>query len=280
MSKIVTVFTNAMGALSVVMLIKHGVMRSDFVAPLEVILDYYESLTNFLFGWLGLYLSAALNSMLNWVDYRVDLQRHWKDVFVLLWLYFGGDAKNAWGGDWVGAKRTAIIRLAVGGAIALLGAVCAGVVPIGRGWSDVLILFFPVLAIISYRLWFSFRFASERAREGFVWREQFFTRLAMVRDVALVSVPFVLFGALAHHIAILLALPVPALPLFALLVVVLAAYHLILGAANAGKVRKESETWLQACKGQGNTQLGIAMFQVIFAAVVILLLNAGLSPFF
>ena len=256
------------------LLVKYGITGRDFSLPIEVILSYYDKLTTFLFGWIGESIELLLKNIF---DIHIGLDKHWKDIFVLLWLYFGGDAKNAWGGDWEGANKTAIVRFLFGGVFALLGALLAGSIKSYPALYSGFQVLFPSLALVLYRLWFAYRYALERAREGFERSSEFWGRASMALEILFVCLPFIVIGFSSANLNWLPTLPNLGLALLTVLIVLLASYHIFKGAFKAQSVRGLNESWFTAFSKQGNTTLGVDIYKVIAGATLFLLCNAGLE---
>ncbi len=278
MFDVLRILTLIFGTLSLVNLIKIGFLNNDFAAPLEVILAYYNNVTSILFGWIRPYLNHAVNWLFSLYGFKVEIYVHWKDVFVLLWLYFGGTARNALKGDWEGAKTTAAIRMLGGGVIALIAATLTGTVSTQSSYSDFLLVGIPVLAIVLFRIMFALRFAWERYNQkGLNFLKEFGKKSVVATHSALLGLPLVLIATFSRYVPQLNNLPIPGLAILTVLVILISTYHLGIGAVETSKKKLDSETWLQAYLKQGQTQLGIATFQVIGGAVFFLLINAGIS---
>lgn len=83
------------GALSIIALVRH-ILRSDFVRPLSLVLDYYHSFLQAILGWADAPLGAAVAKIGSTANVNMQLYADWKYVFVLMWLYFSSDAKINW----------------------------------------------------------------------------------------------------------------------------------------------------------------------------------------
>lgn len=124
------------------MLAKHGFDMGSFVAPLQVMLDWYQAFLHLLFGWAEPYLHAALVWAFAWTDWKLQLYPQWRDVFVLLGIYLIKDktlhmlirglqvrvALSSFSGAlWV---ATTAMRLLPCLLIALASSVVAGAIPL------------------------------------------------------------------------------------------------------------------------------------------------------
>jgi len=127
---------------SVVMLARHGFDMGSFVAPLQLMLDWYQAFLHFLFGWAEPHLYAALVWAFAWADWNLQLHPHWRDVFVLLGIYLIKDQTRLMlvrgleprvllssfsGALWV---ATSAVRLVPCLLIALASSVVAGAIPL------------------------------------------------------------------------------------------------------------------------------------------------------
>jgi len=127
---------------SVVMLARHGFDMGSFVAPLQLMLDWYQAFLHFLFGWAEPYLHAALVWALVWTDWDLQLHPHWRDVFVLMGIYLVKDRTQMHttrslearvlfssfsGAFWVAKSAVRLVPCLL---IALASSVVAGAIPL------------------------------------------------------------------------------------------------------------------------------------------------------
>jgi len=263
------------GTLSVLMLIKHG-FDYGFVAPLQLVLDYYEQLIEALFGWAEPFVRDLLQRLEAWLGWDLELHAHWKYVFVLLWLYFGADARvDLQGREW-GLLATSIF---VGGAAALVSSVAFGALPKARLNADALPVLFPVAGMVMYevvRSAINAHLPAGALRSG--------TRSKFYRGIVAFALPEAVLGLLVVLCAEpVLGMLVPgyggnlSLLAFGSFMAVLAGYWVLRSAVRATFDRTSSEPWTSRFGRSGSQKIGFAMLQVSAASALFVVLDAGLS---
>lgn len=274
------------GTLSVVMLIKHG-LDYGFVAPLAVILDYYEHAMKALFGWAEPFIERLLGMIREWIGWDLRLYPHWKHFCVLFLIYVTNNAKMyltedpEWGNG--------IFALVSGTTIAAVVGIAAGVVPAATASENtdetvtaILLSGIPVMGMALYfivegawwRIW-------DREPGESWFRASFFkstgaTRWAMAilgvgmiaMAVALVLLPATMLSGSAQGMLVV-----------AVLMLTFGLFHICLGllwARNGvrdGRYRSISE----GLKGMGIANTGFGVLGVFAGASLFVAANAGLQ---
>ncbi len=141
-------FTLAM--LSIVMLIKHGLDMGSFVAPLQIILDYYERLVQALLGWTEPYLQSVLDLLQDLIGWDLQLDKNWKYVFVLMMLFFAALSRDFLGRTDEVVRPSRVVALSawmLGVIISLGTSIWLGVSPISDASTD------PASALSNALVW-------------------------------------------------------------------------------------------------------------------------------
>lgn len=114
--------------------------------PILLVLQYYNSLLNFLLGWLTPYITSILTYINNFIWWKLELGEHWKHIFVLLWIYFVTNASTNWG---LNRKWYATLTLIWGLQAALISSVIAATLPL-QGVFSIIAALSPILGIIYF----------------------------------------------------------------------------------------------------------------------------------
>ncbi len=258
----------AAGSLSLVMLVKLG-FDFGFVAPLQLMLDYYQQAVEFLLGWAEPPLRFALQCVSDWIALDLNLHAHWKYVFILMWLYFGADAKIIWGKD---RKGSAIATVIWGGLIALVASVASGTVKPDS--PNTLSVIFPVTGFVVYEVGQSAWDATFFSPATNTWWQTF--RYYLVRFAltnATIGVGAIFLGIQGNQ----LGLPNPYLVAVIVFLIALGIRNLARGAWIATSGRKKGERWLLRFHRSATARLGILLLATITGSVLFIALNAGLK---
>jgi len=157
----------ALGIASGVQMARHG-----FRIPLN---DYLNNVINLYDGALSVVgiiveplARSALVKLREWLGVDLHLLPHWRHVLVLLWLYFGSQARAGWA-PFLNRWGKGAFDIGWGVACALFGGVAAGTVSL----SSPALFFWPLVATVLYRfgedMWmatFLFLMKSQSSRTG------------------------------------------------------------------------------------------------------------------
>lgn len=142
------------GTLSVVMLIKHG-FDYGFVAPLQLMLDFYEQAMQVLFGWAEPWIRGRLVEWKAWIGLELHLASSWKYFFVLMMLVVGVSVRinlaNPQHPDYAAAIFAFVVGLFIS---ALTGVVCGSLSTAAHTSQIVplLILAVPIVGLAAFFL--------------------------------------------------------------------------------------------------------------------------------
>lgn len=263
------------GTLSVVMLIKHG-FDYGFVAPLQLILNYYEQGMQALFGWAEPWIREQVTTVAAWLGLNLTLYPHWKHVFVLMMVWFGADAKVIWAAN---LKGSAIFYLSVGVLIALASSAVAGLVPVEAGAgspiSRALIVAPPIAGFLAYEILRSAWSAIWGRYVGGSWWAQFRHDLGVGLFVLVVGAAALGLTLVADQVPILSESSNSALVILGGAVIVLAIYWLWWGTAFV-KSRLPLGTFAERIRLSGSASVGFAMLSAFAGCAAFLATNAGL----
>lgn len=268
---VASVLTMAAGSFSIVLLIKQG-FDIGFVVPLEMMLDYYHRMVGFLLGWAEPYLGAALAKVGSWFDFNLHLDPHWRHVFVLMWLYFGANARTHWS---MGIKGSGVFRAIWGGIIALVASVGSGAVSASDATSSMLAAAIPILGIVLFELSNSIWTATFHRKASTTWWQSL---RAMARyDLSYLAIGLVglTLGTQADKIPYLQQVPNPGLMFLGIFVIAFALFWIWLGTQSdsPSSFSHEGKRWRET----GEARLGFAILTVILGATLFVALNAGLK---
>jgi hypothetical protein len=230
------------------------------IAPLQLMSEYYEKIKQFLFGWAEPYLLYALHTIMQIVDLHLSLYPHWRDVYLLIVLYFSADVMQTWERNF---KSAAIYDAVIGFILALVSAVACGTRYAQDPSSTLLLVMFPIAGIFFYgflnHIW-NATTTQIRERRGAVlksWGRYFYESARYdVGKMIVFCVPIVI-AMYYGRIPIFVHLPSPGLIILAFFVVLFASYHVLLGSRYR--------------------VLGMRMLQVLLGVLFLIIANAGLK---
>lgn len=81
------------GTLAIVKLITLGFETGSLSAPAQLVIDAYDEAMRFLLGWAEPYLNAVLAYLGSLVGWELQLDSHWKHLFVLMIVFYGAFAR-------------------------------------------------------------------------------------------------------------------------------------------------------------------------------------------
>jgi hypothetical protein len=159
------------GAISLVALFQAATGAPSFSPLLRVLIAYDFEWKRIALHWLEPALRTGVAMLRGWTGWRLELQDHWRHVFLLLFLYFGAGARLAWRQqDAAGVA----VRVIVGLATAVLASVAFAVASPGDAAASIAGALFPVGAIVVYALVVSAWVAARYKDDGPTWPARFF----------------------------------------------------------------------------------------------------------
>ncbi len=279
---VVVVVFSVLSAVPVVAMLWKG-LDLRIVEPLILlVVEAYDNAALAILGSLEPYVLAALQ----FIDVDVDLEPHWRHVFVFMWLYFLNDARifGATGrvvAAWFGR---------VWGALAAFAAsIASGLIPVGS--TDFLDNFFfsafPIIGYFVYAMgvgwanghWHRVQVAQALRQEPEPYWDFFFTRAFRAAKIATAG-----FAIAAVGLVLIPLAPggeqvqAPSLFVLGFLVYALGVFWLARGIYQGwGNARKPGAATLrQEVWTIGNTRLGLVMLGAISSAVATVLLATDL----
>lgn len=264
------------GTLSVVMLIKHG-FDYGFVAPLQLVLDFYEQALHVLFGWAEPWIRAQVAAIAAWLGLNLTLYPHWKHIFVLMMVWFGADARVIWTAN---LRGSSIFYLSIGVFGALAASAVAGLVPVEAGGASpiarALIVAPPIVGFLVYE---TLRSAWSAIWGRYVaggWWAQFAHDLGVGLFVLVVGAAALGLALVADQVPFLSEATNPALVILGAAVIVLAIYWLWWGTSFV-KSRLPRGTLVERIRLSGSASVGFAMLSAFAGCAAFLAFNAGLK---
>jgi hypothetical protein len=262
--RVVSLLSYVAAVLSLAALVVQGFVLG-LAAPLETILSYYARLVNVALGWAQEPLSDFVRSL----NFHLHLYPHWKSLIVPMWLYVAADARVMLR---INRPRSAFFFAVVGGVLALIAAVAAGLTPLDDANMGALI--YPVTALVLYNTIQAFWDATFHSSDGRTWWQTFryymawfaFGNLALGALVVGVGAGASGFSFVGRNVALLIAF-----------VALLALRNLAVSVRAAWRHRKPGQTWSHRFLELNNTRLGIAVLATLVGVIVFLISNAGLS---
>src|SRR5262245_31739971 len=114
------------GAFALAALVVHG-FNVRLVGVPGILLDTYDFFTQAIFGKLEPWIARRLAMLNNWAGRDLLLYPHWKNVFLVMWLYFLADIRSA-----IEQRRpiVAIMLFIWGTIVALVAGIGSGTVPL------------------------------------------------------------------------------------------------------------------------------------------------------
>jgi hypothetical protein len=251
-------------ALSIVHLVKAVFDTGSLLRPLEVVLDYYVRFVDLVVGSWADPLARYLIEALGW---GFTLDPYWKHVLILMWLYFGSNARAAW---LVGNRGTAVFKVVWGGIIAFVASVASGL------GSHIFLALWPILGIAIFEFGDSVWNAIARTPPGESRWQRF--RYSVGQDLGIVAV-----GLLAFAVVALVQLQFGAsqawgFTLLGTLATGLALYWMRRGFNRAiVQNRGVGDTPFRKFASDGASKIGLDMLGAVFGALVFFVLAAGLG---
>jgi hypothetical protein len=262
------------GTLSVVMLIKHG-FDYGFVAPLQLVLDFYEQAMQLLFGWAEPWLREQLVGLRAWFGLDLSLYGHWKHVFLLMMLYFNANARILWR---PGDKLLAIFLFAVGVIIALGVAIGVSVVSLRDPLSPPLLISVPILGVVIHELAMALWEATFRERPpGMSWWARLRIDHRLVRWAIVLGTGAFVVSISDYGRALIKQFPGVGLLVLALFIVLFAIDHIYESIRRAIDYPDEGEKWWETFHQYTLARIGLLMLASILGALVFIATNAGLK---
>jgi hypothetical protein len=283
MRKVVDALTLIFGALSLALLAKRG-FNLGFAAPFEQALKFYEKGLHQLLGWIEPYWDALLARM----GWQLHVHPHWKNILVLMLLYFGVVTKVIWPKFRSAKERVLLFGLTAWGIVlAIIASVAAGTVDLNDSTTNAIMAAFPLSAFALYQFAWCGYLATLGRQETWWIRYRAATRLYIGPRVVAAIVAALALILLSGRIPILTGLRNPGLALLIGLSVLLAVYWLWTGVEGAVYFHKPPEkTWWQTFRDMkwrqswavtSNARIGLGMLKCIGGAIVFVLLGAGLE---
>lgn len=282
------------GLLSLVALIQHGFKLGSFIAPFQVVIDAYEVVIHNLLGvWAEPIIKWVISQVQPFLHIHLMLDPGWKHAFVLMMVFFSSFSRQTAGAS----RKTAIFTWIAGITISLLLGIFIGLFPPPIESSDpwyvllnMLIPLAPLIMVgiffIAGAIWYSVILA--RIQQT-TWTEEFTNRPTFPLVVlfaifaGLISTLW-LVGVIGDFKSDVLAfLPLLALPRPAVIgigfVVVVIIFLSWAALASITYARRYSTTWLYEFKAHFWTSVALSMILVMFAAALVLAINAGAKLF-
>lgn len=272
-------------AFSLIFLIRL-VFTKGLAAPFELILESYVKGVDFLFGWVGPYVTQVLG----WFGWSIQLRPLWMHVLVLMGLYFATVTRIIWPVFKSRKQRLATLLLTLWGVLlAFSAAIAAGSLRVSTtGPASALVMVFPLVGFVLYQLGWAGWLAAIGEQES--WWARF--RAAMhtyagsgVLTVIFLMVSLAVFG---DRIPVISHLPSRGLVFLFILVLLLALYWLWTGVRGAVGWHMTHGTpkatwwqtfrkgaWWEAWPRLSNTRIGLSMLKSIVIAIVFLIVGAG-----
>jgi hypothetical protein len=265
------------GALALAALIAHGFNVRLTGLP-GAIVDTYDFMAQAVFGKLEPWLARRLAGLRDLSGRDLHLYPHWKNVFLLMWIFFLADIRSA-----VEQRRPLLaIVLSVWGTVVALGAgIGAGTVVLDGGAttaSDIVLLAFPALGVTLHQAGWCLLEAivSRSAGESALARFSLFVR-DEVLPIALGGLLSILLAAYARSVPLLAQSSEPGLALLVAMIATLAFFHTWRGGVYAALDRLPDERWSHAVSRTGSARLAFFMLSAITGAALIFALDAALK---
>ena len=254
--------------LSVVLLISHG-FDVGFVAPLLMLLDYYQAFVSWALDWASPYLVTLLDRLSSVLDLHLTLHAHWQHVFILMWLYLSGDFRAYWERK---RRKSAIGLLIFGAIIALASSIGSGVVPLDD--PRLLVVIFPVAGFVFYEAAKSPWSAWLYRRKGDSWWGT--CRYYLVAFAA----TNLLAGTLAYAVGLAVrstGFSSPGLLALFVFFILLVIRNFVMGARYAKMQEANGGSWQSRFFQSATARLGIFLASILIGALLFIVLNAGLK---
>lgn len=276
LKKMIQISSTGLSALSVLLLLQHAFLISDYSETIKHIIRYYDTLIGVCFGWLSPISEWFVNLFSKIFEWKLELFSHWKHVFVLLWLYFISSSKMIYT-----RSKSWLITLTgvVGGAfIALLSAAIAGAVYPTEKNDFLIIAFFPILGVVLFEICISCAKSQHDKKKGVKFSKTFF------KGFKNYILPVILLGSIAVYYTTKLPSLDPnsfiinaGLVGLGFFIILLSFYWFIHSIIKSIKDREDGEMFKDRLFRSGGFQLSKIVFNTIIAVSFLLLTNAGLS---
>jgi hypothetical protein len=260
------------GALALAGLVVHGFGLS-LASPLAFIVDRYDLVTQTIFAPLA----PATNSF-GALRYRngheLQLLAQWKDVFLILWLYFTADIRSAveqrhWTAALVLLLWGSVVAYAVGIAVAI-----APILSDSAASAKVALVAFPAVGVTLHQAGWCLIEAALMRRPGepIVSRFVMFLRAEVV-PIAVGAFLVVVAAGYAQANPPLSSLPQPATAVLLAMFAALALFHLRRGAVYAAPDRTAGESWWRALNRTGSARLAVFILSTLAGTGVLLAID-------
>jgi hypothetical protein len=256
------------GAISLSILAWKG-FHFGFGPFLLAVLEQIEADYEFFFSFIEPYVQMAVAELRAVLGWNLQLFPHWKHVFVLMWLYFGTNARQVLSsGGWGGAA----FRFLWGGAIAISAGVLAGVVALNDASSNMAMAFWPMMGIVVFDFGRDAWSAVYVRNEQYTWAQDFWRRAQFtITRRALPGAILLTIGTQSDSIPILQNIPNRGLALLFAVILALALYYLYRGATAPSK---QGVTPWQRFLNTGRTRIALDMLSVIGLAALVVIIGA------
>ena len=280
----------AVATLSIVMLIKHGFEMASFVAPLQLVLNYYEALINILLGWTEPYLRATLALLRDLLNLDLRLGADWKHVTVLMLLFFIAFATDVLrfsriGSAIIAATFGTLLSLGIGILLDKSWASAAAAPPsvMLNGLTAALPLVVMAAAFVAVGIGYTVTEAHNRGEHWWQYMIRLPAALLVFAALSLCVITFPLWiggflGDFRSDVQFLLSLlMLPRILLILIGAATFAIFLVIWGALNAGvNARHRGTTWRQEFVFRDSTRVGLSMLAAMGGATAFVSCNAGL----
>ncbi len=220
------------------------------------------------------FAAALVDYISSILDFHLDLQDHWSDIFILLYLYFFVRGRTYW--DY-GRKNCAIFRWTWGLITAFFISILCGVVALGNIYSGLYVTSFMLLGITLFETADWMFSASFSRQANLSWFED-------SKRYALFAIPQIVIGALSILLGYLVGYlifsgnrEITNVLLLMFFFTANLVYWLFRGWQYAGKAeyKNEGETRMSKFKRSSNTYIGKIMALSMFEALGMISFDAG-----
>ncbi len=267
--------STGLSALSVLLLLQHAFLISEYSATIIHILKYYDTLIGVCFGWLAPIIKWFIRIFSGIFDWKLSLFPHWKHVYVILWLYFIASSRMIFkrSKSWL-ITSTGIIGGAI---IAFISSAVAGSIMPSVINDFLMIALLPIIGVVFFEVCISCAKAIVDKKRGGDFSKTFF------KGFINYILPSILLGA----IAIVFTLKLPyfdpnsfiinaGLVGLGFFIIILSTYW-FLHSIIKSIIDREDERFIDRALRSGGIQLSRTVFNTVIAVIFLLLMNAGLS---